>query len=134
LQAAKEFILLDCIQADQNHDTVAKQNCYAAVIDTEGKWRRRKDVAALEARRIEAITYQEGTGRYTGSSQRRFGNLVHENPDLPKPISKRSRDVISGFAHYILNLHTALSRTRLRSHALHDVPKPVLTAFQGRIW
>jgi hypothetical protein len=111
LQAAKEFLLFQGIQADQNDDTIAEKNRDAVFVHAKRKGRRCQDIAALKARSIQAIADKEGTGRHTGSSQRRFGSLVHENPDLPKPKSKRSSRVISGFAYYIPNLRTALSRT-----------------------
>jgi len=82
--------------------------------------------AALEARRIQAFADEEGARRCAGPTQRRFGSLIHENPNRPEPKSKRS------------------GRCGIRLRALHkqpaqpyhgpDVPKPVLTAFQGRIW
>ena len=78
VQAAKEFLLFQRIQPDQNHHAIAEEDRDAIRIDAKRERCRGKDIAALEARRIEALADKKGAGRGAGPDQRRFGGLVHE--------------------------------------------------------
>ena len=78
VQAAKELLLFQCIQPDQNHHAVAEEYRDAIRIDAKRERCRGKDIATLEARRIEALADKKGAGRGANSAGRRFGGLVHE--------------------------------------------------------
>ena len=66
LQAAEELILFQRIQPDQDHDAVTEQHGDAIVVDPKRQRRRCQDIAAFEARRIQAIGDKEGAGRGAG--------------------------------------------------------------------
>ena len=78
VEAAKEFLLFQRIQPDQDHHAIAEQYSDAIRIDAKRERCRGKDIATLEARRIEALADEEGSGCGAGPDQRRFGGLVHE--------------------------------------------------------
>ena len=78
VQAAKELLLFQRIQPDQHHHAIAEEYRDAICIDAKRERCRGKDIATLEARRIQALTDKKGAGRGAVSVRRRFGGLVHE--------------------------------------------------------
>ena len=78
VQAAKEFLLFQRIQPDQDHHAITEEYSDAVFIDAKRQRRRCQHVAALEARRIEAIADKKRPRRRSGPAERRFGGLVHE--------------------------------------------------------
>jgi hypothetical protein len=78
LQSAKEFLFFQGVEADENDDAVTKQDRDAVFIDAKRQRGRCQHVAALEARRIEAIADKKRPGRRSDPTERRFGDLVHE--------------------------------------------------------
>jgi len=70
VEAAKEFLLFQRIQPDQDHHAIAEQDSDAVFIDAKRERHRCQHVAALEARRIEAIADKERPGRRSGPAER----------------------------------------------------------------
>src|SRR5262245_32495796 len=115
-QAAQELLLFQRIQPDQDHHAIAEQYSDTIRIDAKRKRCRGKDIAALEARHIEALADEEGARRDTGPDQRRRGSLAHGSPNCRNHDVPRNWPAAALSGHRTPTVKTTCNLSRSRVH------------------